>query len=85
MMFQALGLALGALVVPLIILIIFKATPRFRNKDPKLWYASAIGIAGLLILVSASDLETKVTAALVAAAFLGIGFARDRKRFVQPQ
>ena len=82
MLFQALGVASVAFIVPIIILIVFKAITRFRHTNPTPWYIGATAVAALLIVVALSNPQTKLTAGLIAAAFLGISFVRDRKRFV---
>lgn len=79
--YRAIGLTVAAILIPLIILIVYKAVPKFRKTNPKGWYIAASIIAGVSILISLSPLLEKGTALVVCGAILLSGFMHDRKTF----
>ena len=77
--YRAIGLFVAALLVPLILLVIYKAVPSLRVTDPRGWYIAALAIALFLTLTTASPLPEKLLAALASAGVLLFGMVRDVK------
>lgn len=78
---RAVGLIIAAILIPLIILIVYKAVPKFRKTNPLGWYIAASIIAGASILVSLAPMLEKSIALVVCGAIFLSGFFRDRKSF----
>ena len=77
--YRALGVFIGAMFIPLVILVIYKAVPKFRTLDPIGWYVVALVIAVLLTLVATTPLPEKILALLLCMGTLLFSMARDIK------
>lgn len=77
---EALGYAMMSLVVPVLLLIVYKASPRLRSRNPRPWYIWAAIAAALPIVAGFTSIPVvSAIATLLVAAFLIFGYVGDRR------
>ena len=76
-----LGMVMAVLLIPFVVLIVYKAIPRFRKTSPKGWYIAAGIIAAFLVLISLSSLVEKIITGTISEVILLLSFLSDWKKF----
>ena len=76
-----LGMVMAVLLIPFVVLIVYKAIPRFRKTSPKSWYIAAGIIAAFLVLISLSSLVEKIITGTISEVILLLSFLSDWKKF----